>query len=100
MTLNLIEQEINRITRQLSEAQSWAIEQFWKDHPDLERDDIEIVYLEGNPFSYYVRVKDNPVKHVANGDKCSCENPLCQIPWVDTTCIGNVDIVCMTSSHA
>ena len=46
---------LDMFSRELAEAQEWAIARFLEEHPDLTAQDIEIVSLEGNIFSYYVR---------------------------------------------
>lgn len=55
MTVKLMQEETHRIISQRAEAIDWAISKFLEDNPDLEIQDTEIIYLEGNPFAYYIR---------------------------------------------
>lgn len=46
---------VNSISSQLREGEEWAIIRFLSENPDHSFKDIELVYLSGNPFAYYVK---------------------------------------------
>ena len=57
MTMKLFDGIAKEMSEKVAAAKDWAIEQFRKDHPGLRIDEIEIVYLQGNPYAYYIREK-------------------------------------------
>lgn len=55
-TTKCVDIVVRKISEQLADGKSWALEQFILKNPDIGMNCLEIVELPGNPFGYFIRV--------------------------------------------